>query len=854
MGSALHMQPIAIEITETAGIPRHAELVTLGVPFAREWNADPAGLTVLDERTNTPVPCQLTPLGNWPDGRLRWLSIAFPVQLRPHEQGRYLLQTGSPVFSPSLSVTRDKALCTIDTGSYTFQLDQQSLEWKKDSHTSTVELIDDQGHKCSSHIEGGWQIVNNGAIYADLEAQGYWQRQDTTRFARFHCRLRFQRDSGTVIANISIHNPQRARHAGGLWDLGDPGSFHFRSLGLVTRLEKSSRSELLPTADGTPIIANPGEALRIFQNSSGGDHWNSRNHIDASGTVTTRFRGYQISCEGAILSSGDRAQPILRSGGIQVSLRHFWQQFPSALSVANQQLSIELFPGKPERLYELQAGERKNQTCYLDYSQKGDLLLWANAPLQPALPAEHYQHANAFPWFKANADLGPLESIIQRGVDGPSNFFNKREVIDEYGWRNFGDLFADHETHNQPAGQPPLISHYNNQYDPVYGFARQFALSGNGRWFELMDDLARHIADIDIYHSTEDRSEYNNGLFWHTDHYLDAHTATHRTYTRHNSTSSVAGQTGGGPAAEHCYTTGLLYHYWMTGNDTSRQAVLELAGWITANQEGVGGALEQILALKKNELPQLKAMLKGQTPSPHRYPFTRGTGNYLNALLDAWQLSLEPRWLKQAESVIAATLHPADDIEQRELLNAELRWSYLVLLAAIVKYLQIKIEAGQIGDAYHYARDALVHYTRWMVANERPFLSMPEQLEFPNHTWVAQDIRKAMLMFQASRIDPEWSDRYLAKGQEWLEYVTITLQDSPEGHYTRILVLLMLNHGPHHAWQQQMAYPALDNPRSYSAPHLTWATLTQRVAKRIIKCVINFRPARERAWLKTRMN
>merc|ERR1712000_180129 len=131
----------------------------------------------------------------------------------------------------------------------------------------------------------------------------------------------------------------------------------------------------------------------------------------------------------------------------------------------------------------------------------------------------------------------------------------------------------------------------------IYGFARQFARTGDTRWFELMDDLARHVTDIDIYHTEEDRAEYHGGLFWHTDHYLDAHTATHRTFTRYNDTSSTPGQTGGGPASEHCYTTGLLYHYYLTGTEASRDAVLELAHWMIATHEGQGGLLEQLLAL-----------------------------------------------------------------------------------------------------------------------------------------------------------------------------------------------------------------------------------------------------------------
>jgi hypothetical protein len=76
------------------------------------------------------------------------------------------------------------------------------------------------------------------------------------------------------------------------------------------------------------------------------------------------------------------------------------------------------------------------------------------------------------------------------------------------------------------------VSHYNNQYDPVAGFVFQFLRTGDPRWWTMATELASHVIDIDVYHTTRDKSAYNHGLFWHTYHYGDADTATHRTYPR----------------------------------------------------------------------------------------------------------------------------------------------------------------------------------------------------------------------------------------------------------------------------------------------------------------------------------
>ncbi len=75
-----------------------------------------------------------------------------------------------------------------------------------------------------------------------------------------------------------------------------------------------------------------------------------------------------------------------------------------------------------------------------------------------------------------------------------------------------------------------MVSHYNNQYDfrrraslPVPAHGRP-PLVGAGR------GAARHVIDIDIYHTDEDKAAYNGGMFWHTFHYGHADTATHRSH------------------------------------------------------------------------------------------------------------------------------------------------------------------------------------------------------------------------------------------------------------------------------------------------------------------------------------
>ena len=142
-------------------------------------------------------------------------------------------------------------------------------------------------------------------------------------------------------------------------------------------------------------------------------------------------------------------------------------------------------------------------------------------------------------------------------------------------------MYADHEAVNR-AEVEPLVSHYNNQYDAIARLRRpgscRPAITGGGR---SADDLAAHVADIDLYHTTDDRAAYNGGYFWHTEHYQPAR---HRHASR--LLEAQRHRRAAGRRTEHNYTTGLMLHYFLTGSERSRAAVIQLADWVIDMDDG----------------------------------------------------------------------------------------------------------------------------------------------------------------------------------------------------------------------------------------------------------------------------
>ncbi len=355
------------------------------------------------------------------------------------------------------------------------------------------------------------------------------------------------------------------------------------------------------------------------------------------------------------------------------------------------------------------------------------------------------------------------------------SFARKREAIDEYGWRHFGDIYADHEA----VGHPGLISHYNNQYDAIAGCGTRFCETGDRRWWALMNDLARHVADIDIYHCAQDKAAYSHGMFWHTSHYAAAHTATHRSYSR------AAEGASGGPSNEHNYTSGLLLHYFLTGSEQSREAVLQLAGWVLDMDDG---AKSRFWWLDRGETGLASATREADYHGPGR-----GAAYSINALLDAHRLTGEARYLTKADRLVARCISPADDPDALGLLDAERRWSYTVFLQVLGKYLDYRVESDLVDAPFDYARAALLRYADWMAEHERPYLDHPEQLEYPTETWAAQDIRKAAVFeFAAAYAEAgERRERFLGQARRFFDYAVTTLEAMPTRTLARPIVLLL---------------------------------------------------------------
>lgn len=813
---------LPLSLVEVDGVPRSACAFRVGAPLPRGLCADADDLAVTMSAGRL-LPTQCRALARWPDRSIKWLLVD---AIAPLEAGQHLdlvlrrALTGEAARAgfPRVVVTERGAEIEVDTGRARFHLSGATIGPVSSVALAGANLLSGTGSDLALTSRSGERLAGCierrfveecGPVRASIVTEGSFAAG--ARQLRFLTRTIFHAGSCAIRFEVTLHNPHAADHRGGRWDLGDPGSLHLDDVTLRITPAGATGLEWY-AAPGEPISTAAATEWLLYQDSSGGENWRSDNHLDGASQPTVSFRGFEVRADGVEPRRGERATPCLsvdtNAGWVAASVEDFWQNFPKALRFRAGALEVGLFPRESRGRLELQGGERKRHAVLLDFGlpDAGSELPQLQSPPLVHVDAKWLEASGALSHFASSLDASsaPYAEYVDRIVSGPGSFFAKREIIDEYGWRNFGDLYADHEAVRHP-GPGAFISHYNNQYDFVYGAFQHFERTGDQRWFRLMQDAARHVMDIDIYHTMEDKAAFSGGLFWHTDHYMPARTSSHRTYS---SLNSAGADYGGGPSCEHNYTSGLLHYYYLTGDEAARAAVIGLADWVLRMDEGSGTLLSIV-----DDSP---TGLASCTVSPDYHKVGRGAGNSINALLDAHALSRDRRYLRKAEQLVERCIHPGDDIAALGLLEPEYRWSYLVFLQVLGKYLDQKREWGELDYSFYYARDSLLHYARWMAEHEVPYKDVLHKVEIPTETWPAHDVRKSHVLYIAAKYGPEEQrDSLRSRAAFFFQRCVTDVTSFATSGLTRPLVILCVYGGV----QAYYGNPHASSGASYQVHH-----------------------------------
>jgi hypothetical protein len=279
--------------------------------------------------------------------------------------------------------------------------------------------------------------------------------------------------------------------------------------------------------------------------------------------------------------------------GMAIGLRHFWQNWPKAISVGRRSIGLEfcpqlspgLYDGKPleeeNRLYyalrngqyAFKVGVAKTHEFHVNYfSGKPDqqeLKSFFQAAEQPLLAIADPAYVSAT---KAMGEFPPADKQQYAGYDAWLDraldvHLDRREKMREYGLLNFGDWYGERR-----------VNWGNLEYDLAHGMFIQFLRTGDRRYFARGEQAARHHTDVDVVHATNPHLKNpwgpppQVGEIWlhclnHTGgYYQDAPLPVSRTYQMGHSTNFG-----------HVWVGGDFQYYFLTGDRRAREVAIQMA-------------------------------------------------------------------------------------------------------------------------------------------------------------------------------------------------------------------------------------------------------------------------------------
>ena len=764
-------QEIRLALTNPLPFARSAEPVSCGVPLARGFVRQASELALLDAQ-GAAVPVQVKVTSTYRDGTPRWVLLTFFAHAPARDKVVYTLTRGHrPPVPETLTYELNKGRVSIDTGAARFQIDTnrfrlfdsvavggQSLVAAHGIGGAVLEEESGSQHRIETRATSV-RVEEKGPLALVLTVKAEFRPGQALALADFVCHMTFYAGKSEVRVFYTLHNPRAHRHPGNTWDLGTGGSVFMEDFSLRLPLVEDQ------WASRIGVGHSPLKADALFQDSSGRPHWNSANHVDKDLQIPLSFSGYRVLRDGQRVHQGQQADGWIQvhgvGGGVAVGVRDFWQNFPKALSYANDTIRIGLWPRESAGVHELLGGEQKtHEMLWVFHNARTTRMAIAqrmqafHSPMYP-MPDPVAVYATRALWATGpidRQDFPRLEQTCDTFVNpaGPSaqSMVTQWDLIDEYGWRHFGDSFADNEA--SPAamqqdfpqhhvdGRP--ISHYGNEYDVNYGIILQGLRRADPRWMWVADVKCRHYADICIYHTDADGARaYCHGPFTHTTHDTAALRSTHRMYPSETEKYDLT-YASGGPNAGHCYVASLAQHYYLTGNLTSRAAFLEVAGWTVHSL-------------------WFTQMMMGDK---------RGIGCFLMTHVYAYQLTQDPIYYEAALTMIDQVREPFEGL------------GATLFVKAAARFVDMKIENQEFDRDYARALDKMLMFGDL-------YLSLP--LDKPKR-WLEQACFYAQVLYTChlyAAQDHRHHGQYLTQAQK----ITDHAQGRWPGDYPSVKTLIM---------------------------------------------------------------
>jgi hypothetical protein len=660
--------PVTIDVGTSTSTANYA--VASGIPFPLGTVSDPTTLRMLDSNSN-PVPCQFTPMVNWPDGSIKVAKATFYPAVSGSGYSPYAVrfQNASSMTNPSvtnpITVTNNGTQHVVNTGAATFYInnstftvfDQVQINGVNQmASPGDIVFIDDlTGNTFRTSLATNYTLTQTetGPISTTFLATSRAQAVGTganqfgeNTLVTVKLWMTFYANSGRVDLKYTWIDDVPRYNSNNYWGgvgippyvelnsnhidlplIPSPSTYTFGGNGTNYTGTVSGTNYLLQDAIVTSSVcpANPqGNGYDYIFNYSG---------VGAQTATGGLNGGIQLPAD----LVGGRAPGWMDvtngTTGIMAGIKDFWQNFPNELSITSAGL-MQIYvqpPASSNIMYTIAPGVAKTHDIYLDFHADTN----TTAASQRFLLFQEHPIINAgAPWYAQTKVFGPISApdsnsvIWDAQVDTfaacAQNRIGCSYYIRPYGKRNYGDYIGSNST-----GGGYLF--YDQHYEDAHGWILQYLRLGRKSYFNFSEAFVKHHDDLDVMHvgwpGYADNLNTPGMIHWHGggDH-------------------EVSGVESG-----HIVPGGIDEYYLLTGDPRALDVSIEQGNWCLAYVEGGGsrtvpeftGDTVRGFEYERAQAWALYTLLKSYESTNNIAYFNAATITIRNSI-DWWQYEKQP--------------------------------------------------------------------------------------------------------------------------------------------------------------------------------------------------------------------
>jgi hypothetical protein len=524
---------VTFTVSESAGLARHGEIATGGIPFGPGQVFDTTHFHVTTAAGDT-VPSQTTILARRPhDGSAISVLVEIPAEIKARQQQTYLLH-----FGPTAESTETRTLITEDGESFTLQAGDRAWSLSAQSFPGfMLTTIDGREFKSDGVKPDLVEIERNGPLHAIIHYRG--KLADNTGApldVSYDCRLHVFAGSDAIQVEMSYEQQERVSH------------LPVRSIGLTL------------DSPGTKATA----PIRLFLKDPVSLAVNRELPLAATNAITlTQLHQYfgagrydlVIDQDGAVKELGNtRASGAVGFPDAAIAVEGFDSMNPAAIAWTPGHVTVYAQPPRHATYVELPFGI--SQTLRFQLGPPSSLAAISARSEQPlrvlANPA-HTAKTGVFGGpFLTSSEARQQFPLYEKPLDA---FFASvaRSVTrqDTTGGFDFGDAGA-------PSGWK------NNETSLIEALFLQYVRGGDPALFRRATEMERQFRDVAVLHAAP-------SSMWIQTHAAGTHTTGHF-------------------HIGHFWATGMVWHYLLTGDrrsyDTARGTAAELLSRYKQNYTG----------------------------------------------------------------------------------------------------------------------------------------------------------------------------------------------------------------------------------------------------------------------------